>query len=242
MTIKNQLLKITRSVLNPAGYDIVKFKTTYPAHVIRDQLERNRIEAVLDVGANEGQYSAELRKAGYKGKIISFEPLKEAFDSTSKKAAKDGNWTVLNYALGERNGSDIIHVSKHSPSSSLLPMTRLHNDAAPGSEYLSEEKIETRSLDSLFSELGITGMRIFMKVDTQGYEMLVLKGSERVFPSLSGLQLELSAAMLYEGEELYYTICRYVEDKGFRLVRIIPGFVNRSTAEMLQFDAVFFRK
>jgi FkbM family methyltransferase len=242
MGIKNQILKIVRSVLNPAGYDILKYKTTYPAHIIRDLLDRNGIGLVLDVGANEGQYSAELRKAGYKGRIISFEPLHDAFHALKTKCSADPAWIAEKLALGDRNGTDIIHVSGHSPSSSLLPMTDLHTNSVPGSAYAGDESIELKTLDSIYSDLKVAGEKIFMKVDTQGYEMHVLEGAAQTLPLIAGLQLELSASALYEGEELYYTICRYVEEKGFRLVRIIPGYTNKSTGEMLQFDAVFFRK
>jgi FkbM family methyltransferase len=242
MGIKNQVLKIVRSVLNPAGYDILKYKTTYPAHIIRDLLQRNGIGLVLDVGANEGQYSAELRKAGYKGRIISFEPLHDAYQALKASCSADRAWSAEKIALGDRNGTEKIHVSGHSPSSSLLPMTDLHTSSVPGSEYSGDETIELKTLDSIYSELEVAGEKIFMKVDTQGYEMHVLKGAVNSLPLISGLQLELSASALYEGEELYYTICRYVEEKGFRLVRIIPGYTNRATGEMLQFDAVFFRK
>ena len=242
MELKNRILKIIRSVLNPAGYDIVKYRTTYPSHIIRDLLERNNIGVVIDVGANEGQYSHELRKAGYKGKIISFEPLGEAFSILQKRSSKDGRWQSLRYALGDSSGTGKINVSKHSPSSSLLPMTDLHREAAPGSGYFTEEQIEIRTLDSIIGELDINGQKIFMKVDTQGYEMAVLRGSENSLHSVAGLQLELSAARLYEGEELYYTVCRYAEDRGFRLVRIIPGYTSRTTGEMLQFDAIFLRE
>jgi FkbM family methyltransferase len=242
MSLKNQILKFLRSVLNPIGYDILKYKTTYPAHIVLDHLKRNQITVVLDVGANEGQYSHELRRAGYRGEIISFEPLAEAFRELQSRAAKDKNWKVFNFALGDAEGKTTIHVSKHSPSSSLLPMTDLHNEAVPGSEYLREEQIEIRKLDSVYDELGISGKRVFMKVDTQGFEKRVLDGGERSLQFILGLQLELSAASLYNGEELYYSVCRFVEEKNFRLVRIIPGFAHKTTGEMLQFDALFFRK
>jgi FkbM family methyltransferase len=241
MSLKNQILKIIRSILNPIGYDIVKHKTNHPFHIVHSHLKMNNINVVLDVGANGGQYSTELRKAGYKGRIISFEPLNQAYKDLCKRAQKDNSWQTFNFALGDTSGKTLIHVSKHSPSSSLLQMTKLHKEAAPGSEYLQAEEIEIRTLDSLFNTLGIEGEKIFLKVDTQGYEKRVLDGAVNSLSSVSGLQLELSAAELYEGEDLYYSICRFVEEKSFRLVRIIPGFVHKGTREMLQFDAIFFK-
>lgn len=242
MSLKIQILKVIRSVLNPIGYDIVKYKTSWPPHIVLDHLKMNDIQTVLDVGANTGQYSLGLRKAGFKGRIISFEPAGEAFRDLNKKALSDKNWQRFNFALGEANGSSSLNISRHSPSSSILPMTPLHIDASPGSEYLSEETIEVKTLDSIYDSLGIAGENVFLKVDTQGYEKKVLLGATESLSSIKGIQLELSAYELYEGEEIYYSICRFVEERNFRLVRIIPGFVHKGTHEMLQFDALFFRK
>jgi FkbM family methyltransferase len=242
MSLKDKILKIIRSVTNPIGYDIVKFKATYPAHIILNHLKINNIDTVLDVGANEGQYSRELRKAGYRGRIISFEPLHEAYSHLKQHAESDCNWQTFNMALGDTNGMTSIHISRHSPSSSLLPMTSLHNEAAPGSEYLSEEMIEIRTLDNIFDSLNISDGNVFLKVDTQGYEKKVLEGAINSLKVISGLQLELSAAELYVGEEKYYSLCRFVEEMNFHLVRVIPGFSHKVTREMLQFDTIFFKK
>jgi FkbM family methyltransferase len=242
MSLKIQILKVIRSVLNPIGYDIVKYKTSYPPHIVLDHLKMNNIQAVLDVGANTGQYSRGLRKAGYKGRIISFEPASQAFQDLKKRGLRDKNWQTFNFALGEANGFSSIHISRHSPSSSILPMTALHLDASPGSEYMNDEKVEVKTLDSIYDSLGIKGENVFLKVDTQGYEKKVLQGASESLALIRGIQLELSANELYEGEEIYYSICRFVEERNFRLVRIIPGFVHKGTHEMLQFDALFFRK
>jgi FkbM family methyltransferase len=242
MSLKNEILKIIRLVANPVGYDIVKYKTTYPAHIVLNHLNRNNIKTVLDVGANEGQYSYELRKAGYRGCIISFEPLSRAYQQLRLNAEYDKNWQTFNFALGDTNGTTSIHISRHSPSSSLLPMTSLHSEAAPGSEYLTEEEIEIKTLDTIFDTLRISDGNVFLKVDTQGYEKKVLVGAINSLLRISGIQLELSTTELYEGEENYYSLCRFVEERDFHLVRVIPGFSRKGTQEMLQFDAIFFKK
>lgn len=242
MSFKNHMLKIIRAILNPVGYDILKYKTSYPSQIVLSHLNMNNVNTVLDVGANAGQYSLELRKAGFNGTILSFEPLAGAFHELSGNASHDKNWEIFNFALGDTNGITSIHVSRHSPSSSILDMTSLHKEAAPDSVYVKEEKIEIKTLDSIFDTLGISGGNVFLKVDTQGYEKKVLEGAINSLSKISGIQLELSTAELYEGEEVYYSICSFVEEKNFHLVRIIPGFTNKSTREMLQFDAIFFRK
>ncbi len=242
MSLKDSTLKILRSVINPIGYDVVKYKTSNPAHIILNHLKFNNIDTVLDVGGNIGQYSIELRKAGYKGRILSFEPLSDAYKIIEQNASNDREWQTFNYALGEAEAFAKIHISKHSPSSSILPMSDSHRKAAPGSEYINEEQIEIKTLDSIYETLGISGEAVFLKVDTQGYEKKVLEGATNSLSKIKGIQLELSATQLYEGEENYYSICRFLEERNFKLSRIIPGFTDPDNREMLQFDALFFRK
>lgn len=242
MSLKNEMLKFIRSIINPIGYDVVKYRTSSPPHIVLDHLRMHNIQTVLDVGANTGQYSNGLRKAGFKGRIISFEPASQAYKELKIRALLDKNWQTFNFALGEVNEFSSIHISRHSPSSSILPMTSLHLDASPGSEYTSDEKIEVKTLDSIYDTLGISDENVFLKIDTQGYEKKVLNGAMGSLSSIKGIQLELSASELYEGEEIYYSICRFIEERNFRLGRIIPGFTNKGTHEMLQFDALFFKK
>jgi FkbM family methyltransferase len=242
MRVKDELLKLLRAIVNPVGYDIVKYRTTHPAHVLLKHLKVNDINTILDVGANAGQYSMAIRKAGFRGRIISFEPLSEAYRELKINCSRDKNWDSFNYALGDDNSFSSINVSGHSPSSSFLPMTDTHREVAPGSGYIREEQIEIKTLDSVFNSLGLTGTNVFLKVDTQGYEKKVLDGAVSSLGKIKGIQLELSATKLYEGEENYYSICSFLESRNFRLVRIIPGFSDKVSGEMLQFDAVFFRK
>ena len=79
-----------------------------------------KIEKVFDVGAHDGGYGRELRKHGYEGAIVSFEPLAIAFDKLTKCALLDDKWEVRNSALGSEAGEVIINVSDHLTSSSFL--------------------------------------------------------------------------------------------------------------------------
>jgi len=56
------------------------------------------INCVLDVGANMGQFAKSIRKAGYQGRMISFEPIRKCYEYL--KAYENENWQIMNYALG----------------------------------------------------------------------------------------------------------------------------------------------
>jgi len=63
------------------------------------QLESRQVNVVLDVGANSGQYATDLRRAAYKGRIVSFEPLSGPFSLLERSAARDPLWNCRQCAL-----------------------------------------------------------------------------------------------------------------------------------------------
>lgn len=87
---------------------------------VKTILDKYDIDLVVDVGANEGQFAADLRQHGYQGKIISFEPISSAFAILQETAAADRNWEVKNLALGTQNTEQTIYVSDDSAFTSFL--------------------------------------------------------------------------------------------------------------------------
>lgn len=205
-------------------------------------LNTHRIDTVIDVGANDGGYGRLLRRGGYDGTILSFEPLQEAHDALLAVTDGDAGWMVApRMALGNANTELDIHVAGNSASSSLLPMHTTHEQAAPESRYVGVQRVPVRRLDEVRHAALDGGRRLFLKVDTQGYEMMVLEGSDRLFDRVAGIQLELSVTPLYEGQMLYLSMIQWLQARGFELWNVIPGFVDPASARMLQFDGVFFR-
>lgn len=115
-------------------------------------LRGHGIDLVLDVGAHAGEYGKNLRAAGYQGKIVSFEPIDSHFERLLAAAADDANWECQNRAGGARSETSTINVSANDGfSSSLLTMTRAHEEAASGSHFEREQTIEIVSLDEALS-------------------------------------------------------------------------------------------
>lgn len=205
-------------------------------------MEHKNISLVLDVGANSGQYVSSLRKQGYSGKILSFEPLAEEFAQLSKNASQDPNWDCKQMALGSYNGLCEMNRAGNSYSSSILPMLDRHVSNAPDSAYVGKETASIARLDSLGQETIGEKDRIYLKIDTQGYELEVLKGAERMLHKVEAIELELSVVPLYDRQVLYKQLIQYLKIIGFDLVWMERGFSDQTTGEVLQFDGIFLRR
>lgn len=198
------------------------------------------VEAVLDVGANSGQYATMLRDAGYRGLIVSCEPLSEPTDALRSKADRDPSWRVEQVAVGAEKCTTSVHVAGNSYSSSILPMLPAHLLAAPESAYIAEEAAQMSTVDALCREYGLVPDRTLLKIDVQGYEWDVLAGADEVLPTLAAVQVELSIVPLYEGQHLMPAVVDALAGYGLELWALEPGFSD-PRGRMLQCDGVFAR-
>lgn len=233
---KQAAIQTVLSQLSRRGFELRR----HPGARRQQLFESHDVNLVLDVGAALGHYAHELRNFGYRGEIVSFEPLSAAFRHLAAETTADPSWTARNVALGEQAGTASINVASNSDSSSLLPMLENHRDAAPDIAYMGTEEITVSTLDAEFPEEALAGKRAFLKIDTQGYEAKVLRGGARFLKACSGLQLELSFTPLYEGGLLVHQALELTHDLGFTLVGFQQGFAA-ATGEVLQADGIFFR-
>jgi FkbM family methyltransferase len=204
-------------------------------------LQSEGINLVLDVGANAGQYAKRLRRAGYGQRIVSFEPLAQAYAELERQADSDALWSAHRLALSDEERSAEIHVSANSWSSSLLAMGERHLESAPDSAYVGTETVTTARLDAIWDQIVRADERVFLKMDVQGFEMHVLRGAEKCLAEVAGIQAELALVHLYEGDSSWRTVIDHIESRGFELAGLEPGFEDPVSGRMLQADGIFVR-
>jgi FkbM family methyltransferase len=203
-------------------------------------LVRYEIDLVLDVGAHRGDFGAMLREAGYRGRIVSFEPLREPRAELGRRAALDDTWSVLPYALGDRTGQATLNVCGDSgPASSLLPMLPRH----PHTVHTGKAIVETRRLDGLWEQLVAPGERVFLHLDVQGYEAQVLGGAGRFADEIRGVRMGAPLVPLFAGGTLFDDLLALArEELGLTLMSLAPGLVDPSDGRMLRCDVVLLRE
>jgi FkbM family methyltransferase len=196
-------------------------------------------ESLIDIGANIGQWSSEVRIAGWTGPIWSFEPLSTAYDRLAQRAALDPEWHVRKVAVGAEAGSADINVSEDTVYSSLAPMTAASTRANPQAAYVAVEKVEVDTLDHLAADVaGAVGV----KIDVQGFESKVMDGGEATLRVARFLEVELSLVPCYDDEPLYQEMLDRITGYGFRLALVEPVWADQTTGEALQFNGLFVRR
>jgi FkbM family methyltransferase len=226
------------------GWDLVPRRKARPHEAqIVHIVNRFRVGCVLDVGANVGQYGAMLRAWGYRGRIVSFEPLAAAHAALARRAAGDARWQVApRTAIGDREGEVEIEVSAESDMSSIRPQSALLREISPSSRITGRERVPLARLEVAAAPFLQPDERLFLKSDTQGFEAEVLAGAIGLLPRLAGLQLELSLVRCYEGEPGWRAMIDRLAALGFVPYLFIPGYFERKLARQLQIDGVFMRE
>ena len=233
---------LLKKLANRFGYDLLHLPTDPLVRRRLDLLKKHRINLIFDVGANTGQFALNMRKLGYKGQIVSFEPLPDAFKQLAQNAEKDSLWDIHNTAIGNQTGKITIHVAQNSYSSSILDILPAHVESAPDSVYTGTVDVPITTIDSVIDQYYQPGKKLYIKIDTQGYERQVLEGCKKSFQKITGFQMELSLVPLYAGETLMQEMIEILKDKGYVLQLIESGHLNYTTGEILQVEGYFFKK
>lgn len=110
---------------------------------------------------------------------------------------------------------------------------------------ISSEKVTT--LDSLFGDDMIPD---FIKLDTQGSELDILKGSEKVLrKSIVGIKVEVEFGEMYKKQPLFSDVDSYLRSQGFELIDLQRVFMKRKEytrslgrGQLVFGDALYFKK
>lgn len=241
----NTFKKNIKLLFNNLGYDLHKINSTSNVSInLAKGMKENKINLVLDVGANVGQFSKWIRnQVGYSGHIISFEPILEAHTLLTKASSGDEKWKIYTRcAIGHTDGETSINISENMVSSSILSISNLHTNVEKKSAYVKTEKTPLYRLDTIYDRIIKNKHNILLKIDTQGFEDKVLDGAKETLSNIDGIIIELSSVMLYESQILWIDLLKRIEEEGFQLWSINNGFTNNNTGQTLQIDAIFFRR
>ena len=213
-----------------------------------DKLLNNNHLVIVDVGASGGIHPRWSKTTEfYKG--ILFEPDPREFDALKKNS--DNNLIVINSALSDSNKEIEFHLCKKQEVSSVYPPNFNFLNKFADSERFNVEKIIHLNADTLDNQLKKEGIDEvdFIKIDTQGYELSILKGSSNCIENIVGLEVEVEFEPLYVGQPLFSEVDNYVKENGFILVDLKRYYWKRKNnkntgnrkGQIIFGDALYFK-
>lgn len=140
-------------------------------------------DVVFDVGANDGRTILRIRDLLNRPRIYAFEPVAATFQTLVERTSGMSGVTSFQLALGAAPGRSEIYVSSLASMSSLLPDWTVPSRV---------ETVDVSTVDAVMEAQGIPFIH-FLKVDTEGLELEVLRGAERALQDarIAIVQLEV---------------------------------------------------
>lgn len=170
--------------------------------------------------------------------IHSFEPLPSCYEALRRNVAGLSHVVPHPIALGDKDGTVVMHVNRHSHSSSLLPVSREHKDAFPNAVEIDQVAVRMTTLDRFFEGSVLEGPTL-LKLDVQGYEANTVEGARDFLRRVEYVLLETSFTPLYVGEQGFEDMLRIMTARGFRFERALDWLLSDDGQRVLQMDALF---
>lgn len=196
------------------------------------------IASVIDVGANSGQFRDQMRdEVGFAGPIHSFEPDPALAIALMRRAAADPAWTVHPCALGASEGMMAFNIMENSVYNSFhVPDAKAAGHAANGNRIVRTMNVEVQTLDAAAASLPDLA-HAFLKIDTQGFDLEVLKGGQATVQRVPLVQTEVSLRALYSGSPSMQASIEAFEKLGFAVADLFLASTD-GAHRAAEFDCV----
>ena len=195
-------------------------------------------DGILDVGANRGQFALACAAFLPDVPVNSFEPILSEARIYRKSLSSQSQVKLHQFALGDRSGTAVIHLSARRDSSSLLPIGPGQTGIFPETAEVGTQEIPVKRLDEL-PEIWAPFRSLLLKIDVQGFELAVLKGAGAALGHCRYVYCECSEIELYSGQALASDIHLFLSERGFRpVMKLNPTYAK---GELVQADHLFER-
>ena len=223
-------------------FDLTKSNIHHSRYMLYDHdwLRKLRINTVIDIGANVGEFTWIFSKLFSGAEIFAFEPLPNCYRQLQERTKNRNNIHCYNVGLGNEDGSMEIHESDWHPASSFREMDSLHKMNYPHSSGSKDLTVNIKRLDDVLEGEKLVD-NIFIKMDVQGFEDEVIKGGNKIFSKAKVIIVEVSFEQLYKGEPLFHGLYSLLEPLGFKFAGNLKQSVNKKDGRFLQADCIFIK-
>lgn len=196
---------------------------------------------LIDVGANRGNFTDHYFRTTQSSSAILIEPIPTLANFLRNKFSNQQSVMVVEKAVADIEKYSQFYIANNDgQSSSLSEIGSRHLLASPDTFVVNNIEVHTQTLDSVTS--GLSAERIFLKIDVQGHELSVLKGSMETLKRVIAIHIEISNQHLYKNDTLGYQVWSFLSENGFTLYGIDPWFRDsKHNGELIQADFFFVR-
>lgn len=174
---------------------------------------------IFDVGANDGETTATILGRLPSAKVIAFEPFATAYDKLVQRYKGFSKVRVENMALGDAPGTAELNLYSGDRMNSLLNLNDSAESPMSGFRKVGAKPVNVDTLDNYCHINAIPRIHL-LKIDTQGYDLNVLKGAERLLRSgsINVIQIEINFVPMYARQASFSELHGFLTSHGYRIV------------------------
>jgi FkbM family methyltransferase len=246
--------KLIKKIFSTLGFEIRRINREISNINFEDLIKKKIIKnpIIFDVGGNRGQSIEKFKRIFSNPIIHSFEPIKSEFDFMCKKFKDDKNVYLNNFALGNQIEEKEFNITAKTgtssfneinPNTNWLKIRSKQYKTTPKDYVISRQKVKIYTLDQYCLDKKINEIH-FLKIDTQGYEDKVLKGSINNLKNnkIKAVVAEIIFDNTYNKYFSFSDIEKYITPNNFRMIGI--DLINNNLFSGLVFfaDVYYFNK
>ena len=187
------------------------------------------IETLIDIGVGK-EGTPLLYERFPKAKLVLIDPIEEA-EQFVKSNLYERDYQFFKFGVGDKEEIKILNIEEEIGRSTILNVTSLNYEGDPTKRI----KIEVKTLDDICKNHKNYG-KIGLKLDTEGYELKIIKGAIEVLKKTSFVIAEVRHNhKSYDNQYLMHEFINEMHKNGFILSMIL-------TAKPLIADLCFEKK
>lgn len=196
---------------------------------------------IIDVGANQGQFTLTCLRHFSQSKIYSIEPNPNVIQNLFSRINNSSRITLINKAISDAKGSQQLYCHDDHQASSLLGSGDGRNKFFKSDKINQIIDVDVDTLDALFLRKALDEP-ILVKIDVQGYEDRVLKGAVKLLQKIKWVVIEISFYEMYQQGVNAQSIFDIMKENGFIFIAALDFHTYPSSNEIesiVEMDALF---
>ena len=232
-------------ILHKIGFGIYRRDDANPTQFRKLFLNKNKNLKLIDCGAYHGSFTKQFIEIFPNSECLCFEPSKKAYKNLENQFMKNKNIHTYNIGLASEIGIKNIYINESDKTNSILKIhpnvPKCQKDALKN-KRIDKVELDTldnflkkeKTLDKIFSEIDL------IKIDVQGAELELLKGSIKTITKSKYILIEIHFIKSYSSSPLFFDIAEFLEDYNFKFQRFYELVIdNQDRTKMLYGDALF---
>ena len=181
------------------------------------------IEKIIDIGAHKGEFLENMLKIEKVNSFYAFEPQKNIFNELNEKFSKNEKITLFNFAMDKEITNKKLKINKLSMTSSLAEINekslylKVKNFLTSSrSNFEDEYEIQTNTVDKIFENISL--QKALLKIDVEGVEINVIKGSQMKLKEIPFILLENQFGNHYKNND-FNDVVKLLSEQNFRICK-----------------------